>query len=182
MASLAIASLVIGAAGTAISAIAQANALRGQARARQVEGEQELLSQKRQLRQELGQAAVSVGASGLLGGSFANVFESQAIEDAEFLGRIKQRTDFDVSNLKRQATVTLITGLIGAGAQAAKGGAKIADRKAFIKAQEKESRRIAVERDRLRREGRTDVNNIFATGRSSIALPAPRRGSTAFFI
>ena len=102
--------MVIGAAGTAISAIAQANALRGQARARQVEGEQELLSQKRQLRQELGLSAASVGASGLFGGSFADVFESQAIEDAEFLGRIKQRTDFDVASLKRQATVTLVTG------------------------------------------------------------------------
>ena len=117
MASLAIAAVVIGAAGTAISAIAQANALRGQAKARQIEGEQELLSSRRQLRQELGQAAVSVGASGLLGSSFANVFESQAIEDAEFLGRIKQRTDFDVANLKRQAKITLVTGLISAGAQ-----------------------------------------------------------------
>lgn len=125
MAPLAIAAVVIGAAGTAISAIAQANALRGQAEARKVEGEQELLSSKRQLRQELGQAAVGVGASGLLGSSFAGVFESQAIEDAEFLGRIKQRTDFDVANLKRQAKVTLITGLIGAASQAAGGVAGV---------------------------------------------------------
>lgn len=121
-----IAATVIGAAGTAISSIAQANALRGQAKARQIEGEQELLSQKRRLRQELGLAAVRVGASGLLGGSFSEVFESQAIEDAEFLGRIKQRTDFDVANLKRQSRIVLATGLIGAGAQAGVGiaGAK----------------------------------------------------------
>ncbi len=126
MASIAIVAAVVGAAGTAISSIAQANALRGQAKARQIEGDQELLSQKRQLRQELGVSAVEVGASGLFGGSFANVFESQAILDAEFLGQIKQRTDFDVANLKRQSKLTLITGLIGAGTQAAGGiaGAK----------------------------------------------------------
>ena len=172
--------LVIGVAGTAISAIAQANALRGQARARQVEGEQELLSQKRQLRQELGQAAVDVGASGLLGGSFANVFESQAIEDAEFLGRIKQRTDFDVSNLKRQATVTLITGLIGAGAQAVAGGAQVKAGQARIASAERQ--RVAFLRanpnSRLR-PGR----NIFGANTGSIARKGQlRRGSTAFFI
>ncbi len=121
MASIAIVAAVVGAAGTAISSIAQANALRGQARARQVEGDQELLSQKRQLRQELGLSAVEVGASGLFGGSFANVFESQAILDADFLGQIKQRTDFDVANLKSQSRLTLITGLIGAGTQVAGG-------------------------------------------------------------
>ena len=109
--------VLIGAAGQAVSSIAQANALRGEASARQTEGDQALLSAKRVLRQELGEDAVRVGASGLLGGSFAGVFESQAIEDAEFLGRMKQRTDFDVSNLKQQSKLTLITGLIGAGVQ-----------------------------------------------------------------
>ena len=167
MAPLLIASVVIGAAGTAISAIAQANALRGQARARQVEGEQELLSQKRQLRQELGLSAVSVGASGLFGGSFADVFESQAIEDAEFLGRIKQRTDFDVANLKRQATVTLVTGLLGAGAQAAGGVAGVKAGKTRVEAAERAAARSA---------------NVFSTARSRSGQIAPRRGSTAFFI
>lgn len=126
MAPLAIAAVVVTAAAQAMSAIAQSNALRGQARARQIEGEQDLLASKRQLRQELGEAAVSAGASGLLGSSFAGVFESQAILDAEFLGQIKQRTDFDVENLKRAAKVTLITGLVGAAASAAGGiaGAK----------------------------------------------------------
>ena len=145
---LLIASVVIGAAGTAISAITQANALRGQARARQIEGEQELLSSKRQLRQELGQAAVSVGASGLLGSSFANVFESQAIEDAEFLGRIKQRTDFDVANLKRQATITLITGLTSAAASAAGGIAGARLDQAQLKAAELAATREAIARGR----------------------------------
>lgn len=123
---LLIAAAVVGGTGIAISTIAQANALRGEAEAREVEGKQELLSSKRQLRQELGQAAVAVGASGLLGSSFADVFESQAIEDAEFLGRIKQRTDFDVANLKRQAKITLVTGLTSAVATTAGGiaGAK----------------------------------------------------------
>lgn len=116
MAPLAIAAAVIGGAGMAISAISQAGALRGQAKARQIEGEQELQSARRQLRQELGLLAVGIGGSGLLGSSFSNVFESQIIEDAEFLGRIKQRTDFDVANLKRQARITMVTGLITAGA------------------------------------------------------------------
>lgn len=126
MAPLAIVAIVATAAGQAVSAIAQSNALRGQARARQIEGEQDLLASRRQLRQELGEAAVSAGASGLLGSSFTGVFESQAILDAEFLGQIKQRTDFDVANLKQQAKVTLITGLVGAAASAAGGiaGAK----------------------------------------------------------
>lgn len=126
MAPLAIAAAVVSGAGMAISAISQAGALRGQAKARQIEGDQELQQARRQLRQELGLLAVGAGGSGLLGSSFANVFESQAIEDAEFLGRIKQRTDFDVANLKRQARVTMVTGLVSAGAATAGGlaGAK----------------------------------------------------------
>lgn len=126
MAAIGIVAAVVAAAGKAMSAIAQSNALRGQARAREIEGEQDLLASRRQLRQELGQQAVEAGASGLLGSSFNDVFESQAILDAEFLGQIKQRTDFDVENLKRQAKVTLTTGLIGAAASAAGGiaGAK----------------------------------------------------------
>lgn len=166
MAPLFIAAAVAGAVGTAISAIAQANALRGQARARQIEGEQELLSSKRQLRQELGQAAVNVGASGLLGGSFADVFESQAILDAEFLGQIKQRTDFDVASLKRAATTTLVTGLIGAGAQAAVGAAGAKAGQARIASAE--AQRVSVLRanpnSRLR-PGR----NIFGSNSGSIA-------------
>ena len=178
MAPLLIASIVIGAAGTAISAIAQANALRGQARARQVEGEQELLSQKRQLRQELGLSAASVGASGLFGGSFADVFESQAIEDAEFLGRIKQRTDFDVANLKRQATVTLVTGLLGAAGQAGKGVAGAKADKARVEAAERAALRDTIARESQRRK----KGNVFSTGEHKGGLLAPRRGSTAFFI
>jgi hypothetical protein len=170
MASLAIASVVIAAAGTAISAIAQANALRGQARARQVEGEQELLSSRRQLRQELGQAAVDVGASGLLGSSFANVFESQAIEDAEFLGRIKQRTDFDVASLKRQATITLVTGLISAGAGAAGGIAQARTDKATLEAAERATARQATQRAAARKR----FGNIFgSSGPRSSAFRIP---------
>lgn len=169
MAPLAIAAAAIGAASSAISAISQANALRGQARARQVEGEQELLSQKRQLRQELGLSAVSVGASGLLGGSFADVFESQAIEDAEFLGRIKQRTDFDVANLKSQARSTLITGFIGASAQAAGGIAGAKAQQAQVEAL---------------KEQRTALLNVFESNKrpATSSRVNLRRGSTAFFI
>ena len=158
-----IAAVVFLVAGKAISAIAQASALRGQAQARQVEGEQELLSARRQLRQELGQAAVEVGASGLLGSSFADVFESQALEDAEFLGRIKQRTDFDVLNLKRQAKVTLITGLIGAGASAAGGVAGIKSDNAKLAALERAATREAIARGRRR----NILSPTSPTGRSS---------------
>ena len=174
MSSIAMASVVIAAAGTAISAIAQANALRGQARARQVEGEQELSSSRRLLRQELGQAAVDVGASGLLGSSFASVFESQAIEDAEFLGRIKQRTDFDVANLKRQAKITLITGLISAGASAAGGIAGAKTNQALLAAAQRAADLQTAANARARR-------NIFSTvspaGPSSFRIPT----TTTFF-
>lgn len=163
MASLAVAAIVAATAGKAISAIAQANALRGEAEARGVEGAQELLSAKRQLRQELGQAAVGAGASGLLGSSFANVFESQAIEDAEFLGQIQQRTSFDVANLKRAARVTLVTGLLGAGATAAGGIAGAKADKARVEAAQRTA----------------DRNNIFRSGaRQALGRQPARRGSS----
>lgn len=179
MASLALASAVIGAAGTAISAISKANALRAQARARQIEGEQELLSSKRLLRQELGEQAVAAGASGLLGSSFAGVFESQAIEDAEFLGRIKQRTDFDVANLKRQSKLTLITGAIGVGAQAAGGVARVRGQEARVAAAEEQ--RVALLRaspgSRLVPGG-----NIFGAKGGSTSPFKLRRARTATFV
>lgn len=168
MAPLLIVAAVVGAAGTAISSIAQANALRSQASARQVEGEQELLSQKRRLRQELGLSAVEAGASGFLGGSFANVFESQAILDAEFLGQIKQRTDFDVANLKQQSRTTLITGLIGAGAQAAGGIAKFKGVKAQEEFLNRQTQRAFVERERQRRT--QSSGSVFSTGSSGAGL------------
>lgn len=163
-----IAAVVLVAVGSAISAIAKANALRAEARARQIEGEQELLSSRRQLRQELGQAAVSVGASGLLGSSFANVFQSQAIEDAEFLGRIKQRTDFDVASLRKASKVALITGLIGAGAQAFGGIAGVRQGQGQVAFAERQATRQAIARGRQR--------NIFAT--TSPAGKSPFRIST----
>lgn len=170
MASLAIAAVVIGVAGQAISAISQANALRGEARTRKIEGEQELLSSKRLLRQELGQAAVAVGASGLLGSSFANVFESQAIEDTEFLGRIKQRTDFDVENLKRQAKITLVTGLLKAGAQGVGGVARAKLNQAQLDAAK-----------RLADEQATTPKSIFSTvspaGSARFGLRVPQRAT-----
>lgn len=121
MATLALAATVIGAAGTAISAITTANQQRSAAKARQVQGEQDLAAQKTLLRRQLGEAAVSASASGLLGGSFDAVFTSQAIADANFLGQIKQRTDFEVKSLKNAAKSTLLTGAIGAGTQLAGG-------------------------------------------------------------
>lgn len=175
MASLAIAAIVVGSAGIAINAIASANALRGQAKAREIEGEQDLLASRRQLRQELGQDAVSAGASGLLGSSFVNVFESQAILDAEFLGQIKQRTDFDVENLKRQAKVTLITGLTSAAATAAGGVAGAQADKAALGAAEREAARQSAARSAATRT----PGNIF--GSFLNRATQPRRARTATF-
>ena len=178
MAPLAIVGIALAAVGGIVSSISKANALRSEAELRQIEGKQELLSQKRQLRQELGQSAVASGASGLFGGSFADVFESQAIEDAEFLGRIKQRTDFDVASLKRQATVTLVTGLLGAAGQAGKGVAGAKADKARVEAAERAALRDAS----ARADQRSVKGNVFSTGKHKGGLLAPRRGSTAFFI
>lgn len=178
MAPLAIAAAVVGTVGTVISTISQANALRSQADARRIEGEQQLSTTKKQLRQELGQAAVGVGASGLFGSSFFNVFESQAIEDAIFLGRIKQRTDFDVANLKQQARNTMVSGLISAGTGLAGGiaGAK------GVKAQEEFLNRQTDRqvRERLRERQGQKSGNIFATG-SPRSFLGPRRARTATF-
>lgn len=172
MAPLAIAAIAATAAGQAVSAIAQSNALRGQARARQIEGEQDLLASRRQLRQELGEAAVSAGASGLLGSSFTGVFESQAILDAEFLGQIKQRTDFDVANLKQQAKVTLITGLVGAAASAAGGIAGAKGDQAVLEA----ARGTAARASEARRAA---SRGVFSTkGSPFLGLLAPRNTRT----
>lgn len=105
----------LAAAGEAIGAISQSNAFRGQADARREQGRQELDIARRQLRRDVGQQAVEAAASGLLTSSFANVFDSQAIEDAQFLGRIRQQTEFEVENLRRQSTSALIGGAFGAG-------------------------------------------------------------------
>ena len=178
MASLAIAAVVVGAAGTAISAIAQASALRGEAEARKVEGEQELLSSRRLLRQELGQAAVRVGASGLLGSSFASVFESQAIEDAEFLGRIKQRTDFDVANLKRQAKITLITGLISAGAEGVSGVAGVKADQARLAAAQRAVDLQAAANVKSRAKPRGNIfSTVSSAGAARFGLRIPQRAT-----
>lgn len=124
MATLALAATIIGAAGTAISAVTTANQQRSAAKARQVQGEQELSAQKTLLRRQMGEAAVSASASGLLGGSFDQVFTAQATADANFLGQMQQRTDFEVKSLKNAAKSTLLTGFIGAGAELAGGIAK----------------------------------------------------------
>lgn len=129
---LAIVAVVAGAVGGVLSSISKANALRSEAAARRVEGEQELLIAKRQLRQELGQQAVEAGGSGLLGASFAGVFESQAILDAELLGQIQQRTEFDVANLKRLASATMFIGITSAGQAAAQGIGEARGRRAAV--------------------------------------------------
>ena len=117
----AIVGVVAAAVGGIASAAAQSSALRRQASQRKLEGEQELLAARRRVRQELGQDLVAAGGSGLLGSSFDDVFQSQAILDAEFLSQIKQRTDFDVSALKSQAKNTLLVGVLSAGASAFSG-------------------------------------------------------------
>ncbi len=177
MASIAIAAAVVGAAGQAISAISKANALRQESRLRQLEGEQELATSKKQLRQELGLRAVEAGASGLLGSSFANVFESQAIEDASFLGRIKQRTDFDVASLKSAARSTLISGLISAGASAAGGIASAKSSQAQLKFATGSASRQLEQRAAQRRTG-----NIFTSSAPTSTGPfGLRRARTASF-
>ncbi len=103
------------AAGQAIGAISQSNALRAQADARKTQGRQELQLARRQLRRDIGQQAVEAAGSGLRSSSFTNVFDSQAIEDAQFLGRIRQQTAFDTQNLRRQSTSALIGGAFDVG-------------------------------------------------------------------
>ncbi len=115
MAPLATAAIAINALGIIIGGVSQANALRAQASQRSREGERELEHEKRRLRREFGQQAVEAGASGLLGESFTSVFDAQAIEDAQFLTSIKQRTSNEVAALRSAATGTLIKTGIGAG-------------------------------------------------------------------
>lgn len=101
---------LIAAAGAAVGAISQSQALRGQASARKEQGRQELEDARRQVRRDVGLGAVEAGASGLLTESFTSVFESQALEDAEFLGRIRQQTEFEVDQLRQAAKNALIKG------------------------------------------------------------------------
>lgn len=105
----------IQAAGQLIQAGSQASALRRQAGARIEAGERDLAVAGRQVRRDIGQQAVEAAASGLLTTSFTDVFDSQAIEDANFLGSIRQQIEFDVENLRRQKRTALIGGAIGAG-------------------------------------------------------------------
>lgn len=180
MAPLAIVGIALAAVGGIVSSISKANALRSEAELRQIEGNQELLSQKRQLRQELGLSAVSAGASGLFGGSFADVFESQAIEDARFLGIIKQRTDFDVASLRQQAKSTLITGIFLAGTNTVISGARFSQSKDEAAAARRSASISSAGRD-VQRRGQSS-GNVFSTGRSATGFTGLRRGSTAFFI
>ncbi len=69
----------------------------------------------------MGAQAVSASGSGLLTGSFSEVFDSQAIEDSEFLGRIQQRANQDITNLRAQAKSTLIAGAFSTVSQLAGG-------------------------------------------------------------
>lgn len=173
MAPLAIVAAVVAAAGEIVSSIANSNALRSQAKARKEEGAQALLSSKRQLDQELGQSLVGAGASGLLGSSFAGVFDSQAIEDAEFLGRIKQRTDFDVASLKQQARQTLLTGIFLAGSGASK---------SLIGAKSGQEQVGAARREAGRQgEARAGQRNIFKSGATGVGAFGQRLPSSAVF-
>lgn len=163
--------------GTLVSTMSQANALRSQAKARKIEGEQELLATKRQFRQELGRDVASVGASGLLGSSFENVFESQAILDSEFLGQIQQRTDFDVESLRRQANSTIVTGLISAVGKAAGGTSDIKNEQQRVEFARRERERARTERAGQRRVS----GNIFSTGTGTSPGFVPRSSSTSLF-
>lgn len=120
MAQAALVGMILGVVGELVTGITQSNQLRSQAKARKVARDQELAAQKSLLRKELGKSAVSASASGLLGGSFEQVFTAQAIADANFLGQIKQRADFEIDSLKNAAKGSLISGLFLAGTGAVK--------------------------------------------------------------
>lgn len=124
------AGLAVGAqvAGTAISAISQSQALRGQAAARKEQGRQEFESARQQVRRDIGLQATEVASSGLLTKSFDQFFDAQAIDDAEFLSSIRQQTEFDVDNLRQASKNALIGGAFGAGASLLGGKAEIAHR------------------------------------------------------
>lgn len=161
---MAVAALIAVAAGQAIQAIAQANQLRAQADIAEEEGRQELLLAKRQVRREFGQSAVEAGAAGVQLASFQPVFTSQAIEDAEFLGRIQQATEIEVESLRRSARATLLTGLVQAGATAIGGAAAIRTERAQLKAAKEQRRSILMAHPggRLFPGG-----NIFGAGRGT---------------
>lgn len=157
------------AAGQAIGAISQSNALRAQADARKAQGRQELDLARRQLRRDIGQQAVEAAASGLRTSSFTNVFDSQAIEDAQFLGRIRQQTAFDTQNLRRQATSELIGGAFDVGTSLLAGFGQQQAQKAAVRAAKK-----ATPGARLR-PGR----NIFGPNRGTVSRGLARKRAGA---
>lgn len=112
---MAMAAPILEAAGAMISGITKFNELQSQRRARQEQGAQELASQKALLRRQQGEQIVGAFSSGLTGGSFGEVFTAQAVEDAQFLGRIAQRTEFEQKSLKHAAQSTLFGSFIEAG-------------------------------------------------------------------
>ena len=139
---------IIAGGGAIFSGISQSNALRSQAAARKEQGRQELELTSRQFRQEAGVQAVQAGASGLLTSSFTDVFDSQAILDAEALSSIRQSTEFDVEALRRESKGTLIGGVLQ-GATAIGGG--VATKKAQATARRQALK--ATPGGRLRGEG-----------------------------
>lgn len=108
---MAMAAVIAAGVGQVVSTIAESSALRSEARQEQKSGDRLLRKQTAATRRDRGQFAVDAFASGLTGGSFGDVFTAQEIEDAEFLGSIKQDTQNRVDNLRRQATGGLIVGL-----------------------------------------------------------------------
>lgn len=172
---MAVAAAVIAAVGITVSAITKANEQRSQAKARQVAGDQDLSAQKSLLRRQLGESAVSASASGLLGGSFDSVFTSQAIADAQFLGQIQQRTDFEVKSLKNAARSTLLVGFLSAASTVAGGVAGGKQAGAQADAASRQGSKMSAVRTGQPSRG----VNIFGSGRAPGARFA-NTGGTSF--
>lgn len=100
--------------GAVVGAVSQSNALRAQAIMREREGKTERGIASRQFRRDIGQQAVEAAGTGLLTGSFNQIFEQQAIEDARFLGRMRQQTAFEVGNLRKESANALVGGAFSA--------------------------------------------------------------------
>jgi len=129
--------------GQAVSAVAQSNALRTQAKQEKASGKRLLAQQTAMTRRESGQFAVDAFSSGLTGGSFGDVFTSQELEDAEFLGSIKQDTQNRVDNLRQASKNTLIVGLTKAAASTFQGVAGVKANQAALARQKAVSSQTA---------------------------------------
>lgn len=111
---MAVAAAVVAVVGAVVSTIAETQGIQAQAKARAKTGERELGVARRQTRRDIGAQAVQAGGTGLLGASFTDVFDTQAIEDANFLGGIRQQIEFDIEALDREQKSAAVSGVFKA--------------------------------------------------------------------